>query len=167
MSPMALASLAFSALVLAGAPARSDTLLAAIDGAWKGSGWVKRSAASPREAVRCRIATEYAEIGQRLTVSGKCVTPGKKVDLDGMIASADGRSRYVGRWSNPFGIGSAAVHGTRQGQSINLRFTAKDPETNESVDQAMTWRITEREFTMSSHANAAKDQVLSSIVFRR
>ena len=149
------------------APAHSDPFLNSMDGQWSGAGWAKMTPASEREAVRCRVKNTYAASDQRLVFNGKCAVPGKRFNLNGDVSALDGTNVIKGRWTNPFGIGSALVNGRRNGDRVYFTFRVKDPETNRSIERGMSWTRRKDGFSITTHDLENDRADLSQIEFKR
>ena len=145
--------------------ALSADLLAALGGAWTGTGWAKRTTDGPREAVRCRISNRYHAPGRRLVVTGKCAVPGRKFNLTGTVSSTVDGGPIRGRWSNPFGAGSASVEGHQSGNRVFLDFRAPHPDTKEKVAQQMEWLLADNAFSITTRLHDG--QIISELKFAR
>ena len=152
---------------VAPASAHADAFLKSMHGQWSGAGWAKETPGSEREAVRCRVKNTYAAGNQRLVFNGKCVVPGKQFNLNGDVNALDGTNVIKGRWTNPFGIGSALVNGRRSGDQVYFTFRVKDPETNRSIERGMSWTRLKDGYSITTHDLENNGAELSQIEFQR
>ena len=148
-------------------PALSDPFLNSMEGQWTGAGWAKKTPDSEREAVRCRVKNTYAAGNQRLVFNGKCVVPGKRFNLNGDVSALDGTNVIKGRWTNPFGTGSALINGRRNDDRVYFTFRVKDPDTNKSIERAMSWTRMNDGFSITTHDLEDNGSELSQIEFKR
>ncbi|MEX3011824.1 hypothetical protein [Hoeflea sp. TYP-13] len=150
------------------APAQAAEILETLDGKWSGSGWARHKPGAERETVRCRISGIYRQTDRRLTLKGKCASPGRSGRLDGYVEPVDKADTYAGRWSNPFGAGSTMVHGRNRGDAITFRFKFRDRETDETVNGIMVWTVRADRFTIATgDVSGGKAAILSEIEFQR
>ncbi len=149
-------------IVALASPALADPL-ADMQGAWSGSGWARETVSGPKEAVRCRLKNTY-EAGA-LTVSGRCVVPGRKIALAGEIRAAG--SKISGHWFSPDGLGSVRISGVQQGDVIAFTFRAKDPDTGADIAQNVEWRVTGEGLHLRASDRADPSIMMSDITFSR
>ncbi len=152
-------------LAMQASPVPAADQLAALGGQWTGTGWAKRTTNGPRETVRCRISGKYVLPGRQLFVTGKCAVPGRKFNLKGTVSSEVDGGTIRGRWSNPFGAGSASVRGRQSGNRVFLDFRAPHPDTKEKVLQQMEWQIADNAFAITTRLHDG--QVMSELKFSR
>ena len=149
-------------------PAWAVDSLEVLSGKWTGTGWALQAAGSERESVRCRVTGTYRKDIDRLTLSGKCASPGRTGRIDAYVEPLDKPGRYTGRWSNPFGAGSTMVNGIGRDNTITFRYSVRDPETEEKSNGIMVWTISPDRFAIASaDAAAATPVTLSEIEFSR
>ncbi|WP_136658050.1 hypothetical protein [Nitratireductor sp. XY-223] len=149
-------------------PARAVDSLEALAGKWTGSGWAREAAGSERESVRCKVTGTYRKDIERLTLTGKCASPGRTGRIDGFVEPLEKAGRYTGRWSNPFGAGSTMVNGVSRDNTITFRYRVRDPKTEETSDGIMLWTISPDRFAIASaDANSRTPVTLSEIEFSR
>ncbi|MDA4845424.1 hypothetical protein [Hoeflea poritis] len=142
--------------------------LEVLSGKWTGSGWARQAAGSERESVRCRVTGTYRKDIDRLTLSGKCASPGRTGRIDGFVEPLDRPGRFTGRWSNPFGAGSTMVNGVSRDNTITFRYSVRDPKTEEKSNGIMLWTISPDRFVIASaDADTAPPATLSEIEFSR
>lgn len=67
------------------APVAQAGALADMAGRWHGSGWVKQTSQGPQETIRCKIENTFDAARIKLTLSGTCVVPGRKLTLSGTL----------------------------------------------------------------------------------
>lgn len=137
--------------------------LSEMQGAWSGSGWARETTTGPKEAVRCRLKNTY-EAGA-LTVSGRCVVPGRKIALAGEIREIGGK--ISGHWFNPDGLGSVRISGVQQSDVIAFTFRAKDPETGADIAQNVEWRVMGDDLWLRATDRANPSIMMSDITFTR
>ncbi|MGB7316638.1 MAG: hypothetical protein WBC85_01590 [Planktotalea sp.] len=153
-------------LGLTGAPVMADAL-ADMQGTWSGSGWAREAASGPKEAVRCRIKNSYDEGARALSVSGRCVVPGRKIALAGEIKGNGGSAQISGHWFNPDGLGSVRISGLQQADLIAFTFRAKDPETGAVIAQNVEWRVSAQGLHLRATDRADPGVKMSDIAFTR
>ncbi|MGH1575856.1 hypothetical protein [Planktotalea sp.] len=144
------------------APALADPLVE-MQGDWSGSGWARETPTGPKEAVRCRLENSF-DAGA-LTVSGRCVVPGRKIALAGEMRAAG--SKISGHWFNPDGLGSVRISGVQQGDVIAFTFRAKDPDTGADIAQNVEWRVTGEGLHLRASDRADPSIMMSDITFAR
>ncbi|WP_419907015.1 hypothetical protein [Hoeflea sp.] len=139
-----------------------------LSGKWTGTGWARQAADSERESVRCRVTGTYRKDIDRITLSGKCASPGRTGRIDAFVEPLDKPGRFTGRWSNPFGAGSTMVDGVSRDNTITFRYSVRDPKTEERSNGIMLWTIAPDRFAIASaDADAATPVTLSEIEFSR
>jgi hypothetical protein len=137
-----------------------------MSGAWSGSGWARQTPDGPKEAVRCRLDNTYDPGARALTVSGKCVVPGRRIDMSGSIIGADGTDRITGRWANPEGAGSVRISGVQQDGLVAFTFSAAGPD-GRSLAQNIEWRVTGGALRLRSTDRTDPSIMMSDLTFRR
>ena len=98
-------------------------------------------------------------------MAGKCAVPGRKFNLKGTVSGEVDGGTIRGRWSNPFGVGSASVRGHQSGNRVLLDFRAPYPDTKERVPQQMEWNIADNAFAITTRLNDG--QVMGELTFSR
>lgn len=138
-----------------------------MQGAWSGSGWARETPAGPKEAVRCRLENTYDTRALTLTVSGRCVVPGRKIALAGEIKGKSGSEQITGHWFNPDGLGSVRISGVQRGDVVAFTFRAKDPKSGHDIAQNVEWRVTAVGLHWRSSDRADPSVMISDITFER
>lgn len=154
-----------AACIFLASPALSDPLQD-MAGTWRGTGWAKRTADSAQEPVKCRLKNTYDASARRITVAGKCVVPGRKIDMAGHI-EAKKSGTATGRWFNPDGLGSTKLTGTYTNGRILFSFRVKDPKDDTIVSQSIEWTTTSDSLRMRSADTSAPDVPMADIRFTR
>jgi hypothetical protein len=137
--------------------------LADMQGAWSGSGWARETPEGPKEAVRCRLKNIFS--AGALTVSGRCVVPGRKITLAGEIKGKAGSENVTGHWFNPDGLGSTRISGVQSDDLVAFTFRAKDPETGTNIAQNVEWRVTGDGMRLRATDRADPSIMMSHITF--
>ncbi|MGY9047734.1 hypothetical protein P775_03585 [Puniceibacterium antarcticum] len=138
-----------------------------MDGHWTGSGWARETPDGPKETVRCRLDNHFDSGQLKLTVSGRCVVPGRKIRLSGEIEGKDGSDRISGHWFNPDGIGSAAISGIQRENLIAFTFRAWDPATGRNLAQNIEWRTSGTTLWLRSTDREDPEITMSDLEFSR
>lgn len=139
--------------------------LAEMAGDWRGAGWAKQTPEGPQETVRCRITNIYA--AGTLTVAGQCAVPGRQLAMQGRLNGTAGAERITGRWSNPDGIGSAAIVGLQRDNIVAFNFAATDLATGRNLAQNVEWRIDGDTLRLRSTDRTDPSIAMSDITFTR
>lgn len=79
---------------LVAASAASSEPLANMAGTWKGSGWARETQQGQQETVRCQITNSYDRSALTLTLSGKCVVPGRQLAISGTLTGSQRRTGW-------------------------------------------------------------------------
>jgi hypothetical protein len=138
-----------------------------MQGVWSGSGWAREAVQGPKETVRCRLSNAYDDKTRALTISGRCVVPGRKLTLSGEMRSAVGSDKISGFWFNPDGLGSVNISGVTRGNIVGFTFRARDPETSADIAQNVEWRVDGDRLHLRATDRAQPDIMMSDIVFTR
>ena len=141
--------------------------LADMDGTWRGSGWARETAQGPQETVRCQIANTYDRSTLTLTLAGRCVVPGRKLTVSGILTGTQDSERITGRWSNPDGSGSARIVGLQRDGIVAFNFNAVDPATGRNLAQNVEWRVSDRTLRLRSTDRSDPSIMMSDITFDR
>ncbi|MAM61406.1 hypothetical protein [Maritimibacter sp. UBA3975] len=136
-------------------------------GDWTGSGTAREVPEAELDAVRCRITNSYAPERLELTMSGMCVTAGRRLDLSGTIRARDDSAAISGRWSNPDGLGEVRIAGHSGEDFVAFTYSAKDPATGRQLDQNVELRLVGNGFRMRSVDRADRSVSMSDITFTR
>lgn len=149
------------------APTAQAGPMADMAGSWRGSGWVKQTNDGPQESIRCQIENAFDAAHLKLTLSGICAVPGRKLTLSGTLSGSPNSARITGRWSNPDGLGSVRVVGVEQADLIAFTFSTRDPVTEREISQNVEWRVTDSSLHLRSGDRTDTDILLSDIIFRK
>ena len=152
--------------LLMSATAQADPLTD-MAGPWTGSGWARETVEGPREKVRCKLTNTFDKAAFTLTVSGKCVVPGRKLSLAGKLRGKAGSEQVTGRWFNPDGIGSTAINGIRRNSIIAFTFRATDPASGQVMSQNVEWRVEPEMLRLRATDRAQPDVMMSDMTFTR
>lgn len=163
---MFLSRIVFLIAMIAASTALAEPL-ADMAGAWRGSGWARETPQGPQETVRCQITNRYDTDTLTLTLSGRCVVPGRKLAMAGTLTGSDGADRITGRWSNPDGIGSVRIVGIQRGGIVAFNFSATDPATGRDLAQNVEWRISDGTLRLRSTDRSDPNIMMSDISFGR
>jgi len=136
-------------------------------GTWQGSGWAKQTQQGPQETVRCRINNSHDGATRTLSLSGRCVVPGRQLEISGSLTGTQGTERITGRWSNPDGIGSVRVVGIQRAGIVAFNFAATDPATGRDMAQNVEWRVSEGTLQLRSTDRKDPTLMMSDISFGR
>lgn len=157
----------FCIAMLVLAPTAHAGPLADMAGSWRGSGWAKQTAQDPRETIRCQINNTFDAAQLKLTMSGVCAVPGRKLTLSGTLTGTPNAPRITGRWSNPDGLGSVRVVGVENKDIVAFTFSTLDLETGREISQNVEWRVSETALHLRSGDRNDTDIMLSDITFRK
>lgn len=157
----------FAAVFMVWGAAATAGPLAEMAGDWRGSGWAKETLEGPQEATRCQITNDYDVATATLTLSGQCVVPGRRLSVAGTLTAAEGTGRITGSWSNPDGIGRAAVVGIERDNIVAFNFNVFDPVTAQTVAQNVEWRVDDNALRLRSTDRRNPDIMMSDIAFSR
>ncbi|MEP5728804.1 MAG: hypothetical protein ABJL67_05475 [Sulfitobacter sp.] len=163
---MSLFKITFLIAVAVGTAAFSDPL-AAMVGVWKGTGWARETQQGPQETVRCQITNSYDTSTLTLTITGKCVVPGRRLTMSGTLMGAEGVERITGRWFNPDGIGSVRIVGIQREGIVAFNFSAKDPSSGRNLAQNVEWRVLDGSLRLRSTDRNDPNIMMSDISFRQ
>jgi hypothetical protein len=163
---MVLFRLIVLAAILAATAGAADPL-ADMAGTWQGSGWAKETQQGPQETVRCRITNSYDQATRTLTLSGRCVVPGRQLTIAGSLTGSDGAERITGRWSSPDGIGSVQIVGIQREGIVAFNFKATDPATGRDLAQNVEWRVSDGALRLRSTDRRTPTIKMSDISFIR
>ena len=140
-------------------PAFSDPL-ADMAGQWTGSGWVKESATSPAETVRCRLNNTYDASQDEVSVKGVCVAPGQRAKVEGNLRRrTDGTVRGV--WLNPRGVGQSKVTGQATDDTISFFVNRKEQA------RVVHWQTADNLLRLSTVDGKDQTIQLADIDFKR
>ncbi len=141
--------------------------LAEMSGSWHGSGWARETQKAPKETVRCKITNTYNDGAQILTLEGRCIVPGRRLKISGIISAAEGSDRITGRWSNPTGLVSAPIVGIKRNGIVAFNFSATNPITGRKQSQNVEWRISNDSLRLRSSNRVDPTIMMSDISFGR
>lgn len=141
--------------------------LSQMEGNWRGSGWARETQSRPQETLRCQITNSYDAASLTLTLSGRCVVPGRRLSLEGRLKGTPGATRITGRWSNPDGIGSARIVGLQRDGIVAFNFNATDPATGRKIARNVEWRVAEDTLRLRATDRADPSIMMSDISFTR
>lgn len=157
----------FCVAVICLAPVAQAGALADMAGRWHGSGWVKQTSQGPQETIRCKIENTFDAARIKLTLSGTCVVPGRKITLSGTLNGTPNSTRITGRWSNPDGLGSVRIVGVEQADLVAFTFSTRDPVTEREIAQNVEWRVTGGALHLRSVDRKDTGVLLSDITFNK
>lgn len=163
---MHLSSTTFLVAVLA-APVASADPLTDMQGTWRGGGWARETPQGPQETVRCTITNSYEEQTRTLTLSGKCVVPGRRLTISGILKGSADAERVTGRWFNPDGVGSTPIVGVQQDGIVAFNFSATDPATGQKLAQNVEWRVSDDALRLRSTDRNDPRIMMSDISFNQ
>lgn len=141
-------------LVVTIMPSHADDLLSAMEGSWSGSGQARNAPEAQTEPLRCRLSNSFLEQGERLTLSGRCATPGQTTTVEGWIEPVSASGSYRGEWMDLFGGGTVAFTGSSNGNTISTQYTRTDPDTGQPVAGWTVWNIDETGLTVQNYSQS-------------
>lgn len=148
--PLSLAA-GLLALAITVMPAHADDLLSAMEGSWSGSGLARVTPDAQTEPLRCRLSNSFMAQGERLTISGRCATPGQTTTVEGWIEPASTSGSYRGQWMDLFGGGTVAFTGSSSGNTISTQYTRTDRDTGQPVPGWTVWNIDGTSLTVQNY----------------
>lgn len=163
---MFLSKMTFLSAMIAASAALSEPL-ADMDGTWKGSGWARETQQGPQEPVRCQVTNSYDTSALTLTLSGRCVVPGRRLTIAGTLKGSKDADRITGRWSNPGGIGRVRIVGIQRDGIVAFNFSATDPATGRDLAQNVEWRVSDGTLRLRSTDRSDPSIMMSDITFGR
>lgn len=153
-------------IALAATPTLANPL-EALQGAWTGTGTAREVPEAEMDALRCRITNTYDDARLELTMSGMCVTSGRRLNLSGTIRAAADSAAISGQWSNPDGLGEVRIFGHAGEDFVAFTYNAKDPATGRQLDQNVELRLVGDTFLMRSVDRADRSVAMSDLTFSR
>lgn len=154
-------------LILFSAAAASAEPLADMAGTWSGSGWARETVTGPQETLRCQLSNHYGPAEKILTLAGKCIVPGRRMNIAGTLIGTEGSKRITGQWTNPDGVGRVRVVGIQRDGIVAFNFSALDPQTGRQVAQNIEWRIAVDSLHLRATDRSNPDRMMADISFAR
>lgn len=124
----------------AGAQAETDALLARLEGAWHGSGWVREEPDAPARATKCRLTFTHRAEDRALTISGKCAGGGRTARVDGELV-AEGDTRLAGSWKATGGLAASGMSGELAGDAVTFHWVATPEGSTVPARYSARWEI--------------------------
>ena len=110
------------------AKAEHKGFMSKVAGTWKGRGYLRLKASTPKERVSCRFDGSLENGNSSFKVRLICLGIDLKMETRGRLKYDSGKHRLTGRL-HTIGIGEARVTGHHTGDSMILTMQGKNPDT--------------------------------------
>jgi len=110
----------------------TDSFGKKIAGIWTGSGSIYQSAGAPRERVRCRFSSKWANKAAAISLRYMCLGIDIKFETTGTLKFNQASQTIAGKLVT-VGIGAFKASGKLKGNKVTLSLTGKNKKTGKPV----------------------------------
>lgn len=135
-----------------GAGTADEAFLKKLAGTWKGRGRLRPNATAKAEPVSCRMSATWS--GKSLSVNMNCRGVDVNFSSSGVLQPGKRNNAVQGRWSGAFGLGSANVFGSRNGNALSFSLSTKDRKSGRTVRSSVYMQLAGNGRRLSNSVNS-------------